>query len=409
MQHCHQNGAEQVQLLQMRREKTDIRPQVRYHRPHRQPDARTGTDGNGQFKSIPSRAWAGVFHGLVVMIYDVEIGGGRLPRPLDKASVSSNGGEGALNIRTYQVGDEKHQAAIYNEAAAGLPRFKPATVVEIARRRQDAEFDPETHFFAEEDGQVVGYALFHANGRVSYPWCRPGYEHLADPLAQRVLLAMTERGLPTAAVAYRGDWPEQYAFWERRGFRLAREMINYVLQLSDMPTRAPRPTIVTLLQREDVPAIFAMIPGALRVATAAALEQHMFHNRYFPASSYFVLRQRDDGTPAAVGILIQHPEYADPTLLDADMPCFRLGAFGTEGMQVKRVNCLFSFLTPNRADAMANAFQLLEYAAARLENADMSTLAAQVPSDIPHLARFYRQQFQRQGSFPVYEKDLRSK
>ena len=58
-----------------------------------------------------------------------------------------------------------------------------------------------------------------------------------------------------AFVAYRTDWPEQSHFWERRGFHKTRDMINYILQLSDMPTRAPRPTVVTLLHHEDVPGL----------------------------------------------------------------------------------------------------------------------------------------------------------
>ena len=88
------------------------------------------------------------------------------------------------------------------------------------------------------------------------------------------------------------------------------------------------------------------------------------------------------------------------------MPCFRLGAFGTEGMQTKRVNGLFSYVTHDDADAISNAVRLMEFAAERLEEAGLHTLAAQVPSDVPHLFRFYRQQFQRQGAFPVLEKAL---
>jgi hypothetical protein len=33
-------------------------------------------------------------------------------------------------------------------------------------------------------------------------------------------------------------------------------------------------------------------------------------------------------------------------------------------------------------------------------------VAAQVPSDVPHLLMFYQSHFRRQGSFPVYEKSL---
>ena len=83
-------------------------------------------------------------------------------------------------IRTYQPSDEAGQVGIYNEAAASLPKFKPATLDEWRRRCRAADFDPATRFFAIEDGQPVGYASFHANGRISYPWCRQGYERLAE-------------------------------------------------------------------------------------------------------------------------------------------------------------------------------------------------------------------------------------
>ena len=42
-----------------------------------------------------------------------------------------------MKIRTYRPGDEAAQAALYNEAAAHLPRFKPAAEEEV--RRQAAE------------------------------------------------------------------------------------------------------------------------------------------------------------------------------------------------------------------------------------------------------------------------------
>lgn len=311
-----------------------------------------------------------------------------------------------MHIRNYRPGDEAIQAAIYNEAAVALPKFKQATVDEVARRCQAKDFDPSTRFYAEENGTVIAYATFQANGRVSCPWTRRTHEHAGELLAEKVLEAMKARGIRKAFAAYRADWAEPIHFWERRGFHKARDINNYILQLSDMPTRAPRPAVVTLLRREDVPAIYAMAPEALRVANAAELEQHMFHNPYYTSADYYVLRHRDNPSPTAVGIVVQNPEYADPNKLDADMPCFRLGAFGTEGTTTKRINGLFSFLTANNSDALSHATQLLEYAAARLEHADMFTLAAQVPSDVPHLVRFYKHTFLRQGSFPIYEKEL---
>src|SRR5262249_37444691 len=153
------------------------------------------------------------------------------------------------------------------------------------------------------------------------------------------------RGFQRAFAAYRGDWPAVHDFFLRQGFRQAREMINYLMDLHDMPTAPDRfGSAIAPAQTSDVPAILAMMPEALRVATPRELEQHLFRNPYFGPESVFVLRGRGGDAPVAVGLLISEPTYADPRQLDAAMPCYRLGAFGAEGMQVKRIKGLFSFL-----------------------------------------------------------------
>src|SRR2546429_7399642 len=98
-----------------------------------------------------------------------------------------------MQIRIFQSGDETAQVGIYNEAAASLPKFKPATLDEVRRRCRAPDFDPNTRFFALEQDQPVGYAAFHANGRISYPWCRKGYEGFAQPLFETVLQAVRKR------------------------------------------------------------------------------------------------------------------------------------------------------------------------------------------------------------------------
>ncbi|MFO0846564.1 MAG: hypothetical protein U0797_30050 [Gemmataceae bacterium] len=105
-------------------------------------------------------------------------------------------------------------------------------------------------------------------------------------------------------------------------------------------------------------------------------------------------------------MLVTNAAYAHPKQLDAGMPCFRLGAFGTEGMTTKRVNGLFSFLAADGRDLSPCALDLLGYATNRLGETDVETFAAQVPSDAEHLARFYTSLFRRQGSFPVFEREL---
>jgi hypothetical protein len=312
-----------------------------------------------------------------------------------------------VTIRTFQPGDEAAQVAIYNETAADLPKFKPATLAEVKRRTTARDFDPGQRFFAVRDGQPVGYAVFNANGRVSFPWCRPGHEDQAGPLFDAVLQAMRQRGFRRASAAYRADWGRVLDFFAARGFTQTRSMVNFVLGAMEMPTVPHRPsTPIVPLEAGDVPALLQLGRGVLRVTESAQLEEYLFRNPYFPPNAVFVMRPRG-GAALAGGLLIQDPTYADPRQVDANMPCFRLGAFGTEGMQTKRLRGLFSVLAAPDQNFPALAMDLLGHAALKLHDDDaVDSLAAQVPSDAPHLLRFYEQHFRRQGSFPVLEHDL---
>ena len=311
-----------------------------------------------------------------------------------------------MEIRTFRPGDDVAQVSIYNEAAADLPKFKAATLDEVRRRSRAPEYDPSTRFIALADGRPLGYAGYHLNGRVSYPWFRKGHDAVAQPLFERVLQAMKERGLTRAFAAYRADWPVQQEFFQKNGFQLRREMVNFTLDLVDMPTPMARPSsTVGPATPDDIPAIQEFGTNILLIRERAALEAYLFHNPYFPADSVFVLRNRA-GAPLAVGLLVANPAYANPLQVDSAMPCFRLGAFGTEVMQTKRINGLFSFLAPDGRDVNPMALDLLGYAAYKLRDTDVDTFGAQVPSDAGHLHRFYKQYFQRQASFPILDRPL---
>jgi hypothetical protein len=325
----------------------------------------------------------------------------------DKLWLSTPGGQTAVNIRTYQPGDDAIQAAIFNEAAADLPRFKPATADDVGRRARALDFDPTTRLYAVADNQPVAYVAFQPTGRIGFPWCRKGYESAGEPLFQAALERLKVRGLKRVFAAYRTDWTAQREFFLAHGFEQVREMINFVLDQADMPTRpSRRANPLTPLRKEDIPAILEMAPEVLKVTSAQALEQHLFHNPYFTADALFVLRNRSDDVPLAIGILITNLTYADPMQVDPYMPCYRLGAFGTEGIPTKRVNGLFSFLAKDQRNVSPLALDLMGHATFQLEEAGVGSLAAQVPSDAPHLGRFYESYFRRQGSFPVFERSL---
>jgi hypothetical protein len=312
-----------------------------------------------------------------------------------------------MSIRTFVPGDEVAQVGIYNEAAADLPKFKPATVDEVRRRLIGPDFSADSRFYALANNRPVGYCTIQPNGRISFPWCRKGYEITAGPLFERALDGLRQRGLGRAFAAYRADWLPQKEFFEKQGFRQARDMVNFVMDLAEMPTPSARPnTGIEPLTEADLPALPALGAGVFRTADVAELGRYYLHNPHFPPDAVFVLRSRADAAPVAMGLVIANGAVADPRAIDPAMPCFRLGAAGTEGLTLKRVNGLFTVAVPPTRDVSPVALDLMSYAALRLESTDVGTLAAQAPSDAPHLIRFYKQYFRRQGSVPVFERDL---
>ena len=310
----------------------------------------------------------------------------------------------ALQIRNFQPGDEEKQAAIWNAAAAGLPGFKPTTVAEVRRRTSAKDFDPGTRFYALADGAVVGYCALQANGRIGYPWCLPG-QNAAEALLEAAVNSCKARGIAKLFTAYRADWTAQSAFFEKNGFHKAREMVNFAQGIVDLPTMVVhRGLNITPIHPADIPAVAALAPSVLRLPVEK-LEQEWFHNPYYPSDSLFALR-RSDGTIQGAGIMINNVEYANPLQIDVHAPCFRLGAFGTEGMSTKRVNGLFSLLVRDDRDALAIALDMLSYVIGKLEEETIEVLAAQVPSDAKHLLGFYQRSFRKQGAFPIYERAL---
>lgn len=311
-----------------------------------------------------------------------------------------------VNIRTLQPGDEVTQAGLFNVAAFALPGFKPATADEVKRRTRARTFDPTARFFALEAGQVVGYCVLEPDqGRISFPWCKKGFEAAAPLLFESALQSARQRGLKSLFAAYRRDWEPVQRFFADSGFTIAREMINYWGDPLDMPTMVNRGKLpIGRLHREDVPVVAAMGKGIIRLP-ADKLEDHLFANAYFAAEALLALRDRG-GVPLAVAIGLESGHYADVKKIDPLAPCFRLGAFGTEGLNAKRVNGLFSYIVADPANALTAGLALLSEANQEMTEGTVTALAAQCPSDVPHLVAFYTRYFKEQGRFPVLEMKL---
>ncbi len=185
-------------------------------------------------------------------------------------------------------------------------------------------------------------------------------------------------------------------------------MVNYLLKFENMPTPSSKlGNTVTAATDDDFEGIFALDPSVFRVPDAKSLRDALWYNPYIDRQSVFVLRNRGDGTPIAAGVFIIDPTYADPSVIDADMPCFRLGAFGTEGMTAKRVKGLFSFVAKPERNLFSIGMDMLGHAANLLRDEDeILCYTAQVASDAGALHSFYQRVFEKQGAFPVYERTL---
>ena len=144
--------------------------------------------------------------------------------------------------------------------------------------------------------------------------------------------------------------------------------------------------------------------GIIRLP-ADKLESYFFANAYFPVESFLVLRDRDE-KPIAIAIGLESGGYADVKKVDPFAACFRLGAFGTEGLNTKRVNGLFSYIVADPASALTAGLALLSEAHQEMTEGTVGALAAQCPSDVPHLVDFYARYFKEHGRFPVLEKRL---
>lgn len=311
-----------------------------------------------------------------------------------------------MKIRTFQPGDDESQVSVFNAAVADLPGSKLATVAEVRKRTGNPAFDPTTRFYAEEAGKVVGYCTLEPEqGRVSFPWCVAGSESIAPQLLEATIQSARERGLTKLFAAYRRDWLAVTRFFGDHGFSHTRDMVNYWLPPGDSLTIVNSTQSVDVLKPEDIPAIAAMGQGVLRLPLEK-LEAYFFANPYFPASAVRVLRAKGTGVPFAVGLGIENGEYADVRKIDPLAPCFRLGAFGTEGLSTKRVNGLFGFMVAEPDRTATAGLTLLGALSVEMTDGSVHAFAAQCPSDVRHLVGFYSRYFKEQGRFPLLERSL---
>src|SRR5205814_1687261 len=129
---------------------------------------------------------------------------------------------------------------------------------------------------AEDGGRLVGYCGFHPSGRVSFPWCKKGYEQHSEPLFTAAIDALKARGVRRAFAAYHANWPPPAEFFPAHGFPVAREMVNFIQELTEMPTLAAKAgSAVSEFRPEDAPALHAMVPELWRDRTPDDLARYL--------------------------------------------------------------------------------------------------------------------------------------
>src|SRR5262249_11565751 len=162
----------------------------------------------------------------------------------------------------------------------------------------------------------------------------------------------------------------------RRGFARSREMINYVADVSDLPAGVPpREGAFAPVGREEFRQAVAMGEGLFVGEDPEAVAGFYAESPYVTPVGLFALNNVRDDPLRGLGVAIVDGRYADPTQIDAAMPCFRLGSLGTEVERHKRVKGMISVVFRDEEDGVA----LLAEASRRLRQAGLAHAAAQVP------------------------------
>ena len=219
---------------------------------------------------------------------------------------------------------------------------------------------------------------------------------------------MKRRGMPEAWAAYRADWSGGARVLAKP--RLRREAADDQLPRGCFAAartsgELPEDRVIEPLGREEArPSSRRLAPRLFSGIEPRSLEAFFWENPPYDFSeSLFALKERRSGKVLGAGLLVISDTFADPTKIDAAMPCFRLGAFGTERERHKRVNGLFSCVFADQAEG-----ELLLSAPdwERARRAGLTHVAAQAPSDAIALCAFYDRIFQRQGAFPILSRLL---
>lgn len=183
-------------------------------------------------------------------------------------------------------------------------------------------------------------------------------------------------------------------------------MVNYVADVSRLPAPTPLPSNrrIDHVKREDIPQLMGLAPGLFADSDGPELERFYWSNSFYSfPESVFVLRESANDQVRGAFLLVKSDRFADPTKIDPAMPCFRLGAFGTERERHKRVTGLFSCVFADPAEGNLLLSAALDSVA---ETPGLTHIAAQAPSNAGSLCEWYDRFFERQGSFPIVARQL---
>jgi hypothetical protein len=307
-------------------------------------------------------------------------------------------------------GDELSQVEIYNAVAQSFPGYKSATRDEVVRRYSSTQFDPTTKLYAQDAGRIIAYVTFWSTGRISTPWSANDDADIRSQLMDAALESMRQRGLTRVWAAYRADWTKVHIWLTELGFRSSHDVVNFIAPREYLPDETlPDKMRLEVMTRSDTIQVYELNPKAFGVESAEELALAWWDGSdspYYKDDSRIVLRDLETGDILASGIVILNSDFADPSQVDAAMPCSRLGAVGADSDNCKRMNGLFSYVASPGPNNHRFARVLLAEARRRFSQFGVKEVAAQCKSNRLVEQAFYRTHFRTQGSFPIFIRDI---
>ena len=314
-----------------------------------------------------------------------------------------------MTIRTFQAGDDAAQGRIYNEAAGRPAAVQARDAGRAAPPARGPDFDPGTRFFAWRGRPARRLRHVPRQRPRQLPLVPQGPRGGAPSRSSRPSSTRCAgAAIAGAFAAYRADWPAAARVLRRPRLRArrARWSIRH-RHRRHADAVGPLASHITPLTPADVPAV-------LRPGRASCAADDRRRARGSTSSTTPTSRRRRCSCCAAAAATSRRRRGAGRRVAGATpTPAGRsrhalLPPRGVRhrGADPSASTACSASSPPTRATCRRCALDLLGHATQRLQDTEVETLAAQVPSDAPHLLRFYKRSSAGRGVSRVFERPL---